>query len=83
MSSESMKTRRSLFLTYVGYMVQFGGRLILRLCFSEKEYILMGFRAADGKLRAMTAGQVERIYSNPNAPKKAKQNIGFRTPEWS
>ena len=83
MSSEKMKSRRSLFLVYVGYMVQFEGRLILRLCYSEKEYVLMGFYANNGRLRAYTAKQMESIYSNPNAPQEAKQNVTFRTPDWS
>ena len=75
--------KKSLILTSVAYMVQFGGKLILRERQPEMRSILMGFYAKNGVLRPMSGEKLSQDYDKiPKCSDEAKEDIEFRTPAW-
>lgn len=75
--------KKSLVLTSIGYMVQFGGKLVLRERLQEKKSALMCFYAKDGILRPMSAEKLSADYDkNPKFSNEAKANTTFKTPAW-
>ena len=76
-SAEEMQARKQKLLAYTGYLVYYGGRLILRQYLPDQKYILSGFSASNGKLQAIPAEKLKEDFQN--SPKCTEADIGSMT----
>lgn len=75
--------KKSLVVTSIAYMVQFGGKLVLRERLPEMKSNLMCFYAKDGVLHPMSGERLSADYDkNPKFSNEAKANTTFKTPAW-